>query len=191
MVRIEPDGKATILAEKFNGKQLNNPNDVTIARNGTIYFTDNSRDETGQMPPTVYRIKDGQITPVVSGLTSPNGITLSPDGKVLYVNDIRPRKVYRYDVQPDETVANGRLFIDMSGRTEEGSNDGMRTDTRGNLYDSGPGGVWIMAPDGKHLGTILTPDRVSNLSFGGLDGKTLFMTGRSSVMSIKVKVGGF
>ena len=190
VVRIEKDGKATILAETYNGKQLNNPNDVTIAANGTIFFTDNSRDETGQMPPTVYRIKDGKLTAVVSGLTSPNGITLSPNGKVLYVNDIRPRKVYRYDVAADDSVANQRLFIDMSARTEPGSNDGMRTDEKGNLYDSGPSGVWIISPQGKHLGTITTPDRVSNLSFGGADGKTLFMTGRSSVMSIRVKTGG-
>jgi len=189
VVRIEPDGKPTILAEKHDGKQLNNPNDVTIAKSGTIFFTDNSRDETGQMPPTVYRIKGGQITAVIVGLQGPNGITLSPDNKVLYVNDIRRRMVFRYDVGPNDTVSGERMFIDMSGDKAEGANDGMRTDTLGNLYDSGPGGVWIISPAGKHLGTILTPDRISNLSFGGPDGKTLFLTGRTSVMSIRVKVG--
>jgi gluconolactonase len=190
VVRIEADGKATILAEKFEGKQLNNPNDITIAKNGTIFFTDNSRDESGQMPPTVYRLKDGQLTPMVKGLQGPNGLTLSPDNKTLYVNDIRRRLVFRYDVGPGDSVSNERLFIDMSKEKAEGGNDGMRTDSRGNVYDSGPGGVWIISPDGKHLGTILTPDRVSNLSFGGSDGKTLFMTGRSSIMTIRVKVGG-
>jgi gluconolactonase len=190
VVRIEKDGRPTILAEKYNGKTLNNPNDITIAKNGTIFFTDNSRDESGLMPPTVYRIKDGKISAVVSGLQGPNGITLSPDNKILYVNDIRRRMVFRYDVGPEDNISNERLFIDMSNDKAEGANDGMRTDSRGNLYDSGPGGVWIISPDGKHLGTILTPDRISNLSFGGSDGRTLFLTGRASVMSIGVKTGG-
>ena len=189
VVRIEPDGKPTILAEKYNGLQLNNPNDITIAKNGTIFFTDNSRDETGKMPPTVYRIRDGQVTALILGLQGPNGITLSPDNKILYVNDIRRRMVFRYDVGPNDTVSGERMFIDMSQDKAEGSNDGMRTDKLGNLYDSGPGGVWIISPQGKHLGTILTPDRISNLSFGGADGKTLFLTGRASVMSIRVKTG--
>jgi gluconolactonase len=126
---------------------------------------------------------------VVKGLQGPNGITLSPDNKTLYVNDIRRRLVFRYDVGPGDSISNERLFIDMSKDKADGGNDGMRTDSRGNLYDSGPGGVWIISPDGKHLGTILTPDRISNLSFGGPDGKTLFLTGRSSIMTIRVKVG--
>jgi gluconolactonase len=142
------------------------------------------------VPPAVYLIKDGRMTEIISGLVSPNGITLSPDGKVLYVNDIRPRKVYRYDVLPDDTVANGRIFIDMIGHTEEGSNDGMKTDLNGNLYDSGPGGVWIISPEGKHLGTIRTPERLTNLAFGGPDGRTLFMTGHEMLFYIRVKVAG-
>jgi gluconolactonase len=190
VVRIEADGRPTILAQTHNGKRIDNPNDLTIKSNGSIYFTDNAREETRQLPPTVYLLKDGKLTALITDLVSPNGITMSPDGKVLYVNDIRPRKVYRYDVLPDDTVANGRLFIDMSGHKEPGSNDGMKTDQRGNLYDSGPGGVWIISPQGKHLGTILTPDRITNLGFGGPDGKTLFLTAHASLFRIRLKAAG-
>ena len=190
VVRIEADGKPTILAQTYNGKRIDNPNDLTIKSNGAIYFTDNAREETRQMPPTVYLLKDGKLTALITDLVSPNGITMSPDGKVLYVNDIRPRKVYRYDVLPDDTVANGRLFIDMSGHKEPGSNDGMKTDQQGNLYDSGPGGVWIISPQGKHLGTIVTPDRITNLGFGGTDGKTLFLTAHASLFRIRLKAAG-
>lgn len=190
VVRIEKDGKATVLADKFEGKPLNNPNDITIAKNGTIFFTDNSRDTSGQMPPRVFRLKDGQLTPVVMGLQGPNGITLSPDDKTLYVNDIRRRIVLRYDVGPGDAISGERVFIDMNDDKAEGGNDGMRTDSRGNLYDSGPGGVWIITPEGKHLGTILTPDRITNLSFGGANGKTLFLTSHTAIMTIRVKVGG-
>jgi gluconolactonase len=190
VVRIEKDGKATILAQLIDGKQLQRPNDLVIKSNGSIYFTDNSRDETGQMPPTVYLIKDGKTVPIITNLTSPNGITLSPDEKTLYVNDIRPRKVYRYDVQADDTVANGSLFVDMGGFKERGSNDGMKTDSKGNLYNTGPGGVWILAPTGKLLGTIRTEDGITNLGFGGKDGKTLFMTGHASLWQIQLKTPG-
>jgi len=190
VVRIELDGTITILAQMVDGKQLNRPNDLTIKSNGSIYFTDNSRDETGQMPPTVYLIKDGKTTAVVNGLTSPNGITLSQDEKTLYVNDIRPRKVYRYDVLPDDSVANGSLFVDMGGFKEAGSNDGMKTDVQGNLYNTGPGGLWILSPAGKLLGTIRTPDRITNLGFGGPAGKTLFLTGHASLSRIELKIAG-
>ena len=190
VVRIETDGKPTILAHTFNGKRIDNPNDLTIKANGSMYFTDNAREETRQMPPTVYLLKNGKLTALITDLVSPNGITLSPDEKVLYVNDIRPRKVYRYDVLPDDTIADGRLFIDMSGRTEPGSNDGMKTDNHGNLLNSGPGGVWILSPEGKHLGTILTPDRITNLGFGGPDGKTLFLTAHASLFRIRLNAAG-
>ena len=190
VVRIEKDGTITILAQMVDGKRLNNPNDLTIKENGSIYFTDNSRDKTGPMPPTVYLIKDGKTTAIIKGLISPNGITLSPDGKVLYVNDIRVRKVYRYHILPDDTVTNGSLFVDQGGLKEIGSNDGMKTDIHGNLYNSGPGGVWILSPHGKLLGTIRTPDKITNLNFGGANGKTLFLTAHASLFRIQLNVSG-
>ena len=190
VVRIEKDGSTTILARMVDGKQLQRPNDLVIKSNGSIYFTDNSRDPTGQMPPTVYLIKDGKVTPIINGLIGPNGITLSPDEKVLYVNDIRVRKVYRYDVLDDDTVANGRLFADQGGFKEVGSNDGIKTDIHGNVYNTGPGGIWIIAPSGKLLGTVRVPDRVTNLGFGGADGKTLFLTGHASLYRLQLKTEG-
>ena len=190
VVRIEKDGKTTILAQMVDGKQLQRPNDLVIKSNGSIYFTDNSRDQTGQMPPTVYLIKDGETTPIIEGLVGPNGITMSPDEKVLYVNDIRVRKVYRYDVLDDDTVANGRLFVDQGGFKEIGSNDGIKTDIHGNVYNTGPGGVWILSPLGKLLGTIRTPDRITNLGFGGPDGKTLFLTGHATLFRVQMKTAG-
>lgn len=192
IVRIEKDGKPTVLAHLTDGHPLHRPNDLTIKANGSIYFTDNSRDETGKVPPAVYLIKDGKLTQIIKSkeINGPNGITLSPDGKVLYVNNSPTRSVYRYDVLADDTVANGRLLIDMSGRKEEGTTDGIRTDSLGNIYNTGPGGLWIISPEGKHIGTIRTPERLTNLAFGGADGKTLFLTGHQMLFYIQVQVGG-
>jgi len=193
VVRIEKDGTATVLAHLTNGLPLHRPNDLTIKANGSIFFTDNSRDETGKVPPAVYLLKDGKMTQIIKGgdITGPNGITLSPDGKVLYVNNSPTRSVYRYDVLPDDTVANGRLLIDMSVRKEEGTADGMKTDIHGNLYNTGPGGLWIISPEGKHLGTLRTPERLTNVAFGGRDGKTLFLTGHQMLFYIQMKTAGF
>ena len=190
VVRIEKDGSTTILAQMIDGKQLQRPNDLVIKSNGSIYFTDNSRDQTGQMPPTVYLIKDGQTIPIITGLVGPNGITLSPDESVLYVNDIRVRKVYRYEVLDDDTVANGQLFVDQGGFKEVGSNDGIKTDIHGNVYNTAPGGIWIISPTGRLLGTVRVPDRVTNLGFGGADGKTLFLTGHASLYRLRLKTEG-
>lgn len=196
--RIEKDGTTTILAHLTpDGLPMHRPNDITIKANGTIFFTDNSRDETGKVPPAIYRIKDGKVTQLVKGgkdqdITGPNGLTLSPDGKVLYVNNSPTRKVYRYDVLADDTLANGKLFIDMSGRTEEGTTDGMKTDKQGNLWNTGPGGLWIISPEGKHLGTVRVPgpETLTNVAFGGPDGKTIFLTGHRMIFYIQAKAAG-
>jgi gluconolactonase len=192
VIRIEPDGTPTVLAHLTNGLPLHRPNDIVIKNNGSIFFTDNSRDETGKVPPAVYLIKDDKMTQIIKGggISGPNGITLSPDGKVLYVNNSPTGSVYRYDVLADDAVANEKLFIDMSGRKEEGTTDGIKTDANGNIYNTGPGGVWIISPEGKHLGTIRTPERLTNLAFGGKDGKTLFLAGHQMLFHIQVKVGG-
>ena len=193
IIRIENDGSTTVLAHLTDkGLPLHRPNDITIARNGTIYFTDNSRDTTGQVPPVVYMIKNSKMIEVVSGeeITGPNGLTLSPDDKVLYVNNSPTRKVYAYDVKADGTVSNGRLFYDLGGRDEPGTTDGIRTDIHGNVYDTGPGGLWIFSPEGKALGRINTPERLTNLAFGGPDGKTLLLTGHEMVFYIQLKVQG-
>ena len=190
VIRIEKDGTFTRLANQVNGITLNRPNDLSIKSNGAIFFTDNSRDPTGKAPPAVYLIKDGKVTTLITDLDTPNGIALSPDGKVLYVNNTSNKSIYRYDVLADDTVTNGKVFVNLSGHTEEGTTDGMRTDSMGNIYDTGPGGVWIISPEGTLLGRIRMPEALTNLAFGGTDGKTLFITGRQKVYYTSVKVPG-
>jgi gluconolactonase len=189
--RIEKDGSVTTLAHLVNGYPLNRPNDLTVKSNGSIYFTDNSRDTTGRAPPAVYLIRDGRMTAIVTDLVRPNGITLSPDEKILYVNDSGPRAVYRYDILSDDTVANGRLLIDMGSQLKiPGTADGLKTDLNGNVYTTGPGGLWIISPEGTLLGRIRTPERLTNLAFGGPDGRMVFMTGHEMLFYMQVKVPG-
>ena len=199
VVRREADGKLTVLADKYEGHHLNAPNDLVIKSDGAIYFTDiraNTKSSDFNPPDGVphtgvYRLKDGKLTLLDATLEAPNGIAFSPDEKALYVNDIRAKKVMRYDVNADGSVANGKVFIDMTSDSRPGLPDGMKIDAEGNIWDSGPGGIWIVSPQGKHLGTILTPERLSNLAWGDADGKTLYTTGGTMVTRIRVKAQGF
>ena len=198
IMRREADGKLTILADKYEGYHLNAPNDLVIKSDGSVYFTDIRKDTktTDQYPPEgvshtgVYRIKDGKLTLLDGELEAPNGIALSPDEKTLYVNDIRAKKVVSYEVKADGTLASRKIFIDMNSDSRPGLPDGMKIDVQGNVWDSGPGGIWIISPQGKHLGTILTPERLSNLAWGDDDGKTIYTTGGTMVTRIRVKVAG-
>jgi gluconolactonase len=189
IMRIEKDGKHTILANTFEGKRLSRPNDLVLKSNGSLYFTDNGRGP-GALPSSAYLLKDGKLQIVTRELASPNGIALSPDEKYLYVNDISKKTVWRFDVQPDDSVTNRRLFVDMNSVKGDGGPDGMKVDKKGNVYDSGPGGFWILSPEGKELGRILTPDRVSNLAFGDADGKTLYITLHNALYRIRLNIEG-
>ena len=190
IIRVEPDGKRTVLADSYQGTKFGSPNDLVINKRATIYFTDNPRDATNG----AYMLKDGKVTLVTRGeLKRPNGIGLSPDEKVLYVNDSGGggrRCVWRFDIQPDDMPANGRLWVDMSSDQTKGIPDGMKIDTHGNVWDGGPGGIWVLSPDGKHIGTIRTPDQVANLAFGDNDGKSLYMTLHSWLYRLRVNVPG-
>jgi gluconolactonase len=197
VVRREADGKLTVLASQYEGHHLNAPNDLVIKSNGDIYFTDiraNTK-STDYTPPEgvahtgIYRIRNGKLELLDGSVEAPNGIAFSPDEKTLYVNDIRSKHVLRYDVNADGGIANGKLFIDMSTDPRPGNPDGMKIDTKGNVWDSGPGGIWIITPQGKHIGTILTPERLSNLAWGD-DGHTLYTTGGTMVTRIRVKAEG-
>lgn len=187
--RMEKDGRRTILADKYEGKPFGRPNDLVYKSNGSLYFTDNGRGRT-TLPNSVYLLKGSRLQVITTELNSPNGIALSPDEKTLYVNDIARRTVWRFDVQPDDTATNRRLFVDMSSDKADGGPDGMKVDKKGNVYDSGPGGLWILSPEGRHLGTILTPDRVSNLAFGNADGKTLYITLHNALYRIRLNIEG-
>jgi gluconolactonase len=198
VTRLEKDGSRTTLADKYEGKRLNSPNDLVVKSDGAIYFTETTsgmrgRDESParELPfHGVYLIKQGELRLLEKDPqgVAPNGIAFSPDEKILFVNG--GLKINAYDVRPDDTIANPRVLIDMSGANTPGNTDGMKVDRNGNIYCSGPGGVWIVSPQGKHLGTIVTPDRVANLAFGDADSRTLYMVGGRSLWRIRTNIPG-
>jgi len=166
---------------------LNRPNDLVYKSDGSLYFTDPTDESGGD----VFVLKDGNLRRLSQNLPHPNGLAFSPDEKYLYVVDSREsRKVHRFDVRPDGTIANGRVFFDMSSEAAPNGPDGMKVDQEGNVYAPGPGGVWIISPDGRHLGSVLVPERVANLAFGDADGKTLYATGRTGVYRVRLKIPG-
>jgi gluconolactonase len=198
LVRLEPNGKRTVLADSYEGKRFNGPNDVVVKRDGAIYFTDTYgglrlRDKDphkGLDFNAVFLWKDGKLTLLIKDMPQTNGLAFSPDEKYLYVNGSRGNYVRRYEVRPDDTLANGQMFIDMSKETERGITDGLRVDTRGNLYETGPGGVWVISPEGKHLGTIRAPEQATNIGFGDADRRTLYIAARTSIYKVRVLTPG-
>jgi gluconolactonase len=200
VVRLEPDGQLTVLADKFEGKRLNSPNDLVYRSDGTLYFTDPPfglpeffKDPRKELPFSgVFAAKDGKVTLVSKDLTGPNGLAFSPGEKYFYVDnwDDHKKIVMRYDVNPDGTLKNGKLFFDMTSAGTEDALDGMKIDKAGNLYVSGPGGLWIISPQGKHLGTIIGPKHPHNFTWGDADGKTLYMCARSGLYRIKLNIEG-
>lgn len=197
IARLEDNGTRTTLADRYQGKRFGGPNDVIVKKDGTIYFTDQygglrlrEKDPGIELPPGVYMIKDGKVTLLIKDFESPNGLTLSPDEKVFYANDTRRKLVMRYDVLPDDTITNGRLFLDVSADSAPGVVDGMKVDVKGNIYESGPGGIWILSPEGKLLGKILFPELVANLEFGDADYKTLYVAAREGIYKVRMNIQG-
>jgi gluconolactonase len=198
LVRLESNGKRTVLADRWEGKRLGGPNDVVVKSNGAIYFTDTygsfrlrDKDPRKELDFTgVFMWRDGKLSLLVKDMPMVNGLAFSPDEKYLYVNGSRDNYVNRYEVKPDGTLANGKLFIDLSKETERGITDGLRVDTKGNLYETGPGGVWIISPEGKHLGTIRAPEQSTNVGFGDADKKSLYIAARTGIYRIRVNTPG-
>ena len=198
IVRIEPDGRRTVLASQFEGKRLNSPNDLVFKSDGSLYFTDppaglreGDKDPKKELPFNgVYLFKDGKLRLLIKDMALPNGLAFTPDEKFLYVNDSAKKTITRYEVLPDDSLANGQLFIDMNTDKGPGVPDGMKVDQKGNVYCTGPGGVWIMSPEGRHLGTILTTELPANLAFGDSDHKTLYLTARTGLYRIHLKIPG-
>lgn len=202
VIRLEKDGRETVLADRFEGKRLNSPNDLVYASDGTLFFTDppfglpkffdDARRELSFSG--VYSLRKGKLQLVSKDFTGPNGIALSPDEKYLYVGDWDTKRVVvmRYEVKPDGTLANGRLFFDMTPALDREQNaiDGIKVDREGNLYVSGPGGLWVIDATGKHLGTIITPRHVHNMAWGDEDGKTLYLCARSGLYRMRLNVAG-
>ncbi len=202
IVRVEKNGQRTVLASQYQGKPLVVPNDLVYKSDGALYFTDPNRGGSPRTP-YIYLLKGGELKLFTEDMILPNGLAFSPDEKYLYVADTMRMNILRFDVQPDDSIANGQLFFDenadkMHPYPGNGVPDGMKVDQKGNVYCTGPAGIWIISPEGKHLGTILVPDaekpeRIlgpSNLAFGGRDGKTLFITGRPGLYRIRLKIPG-
>ncbi len=202
--RLEADGKTKkTLADKYNGKRLNSPNDLVYMSNGDLYFTDPPYGLPKQMDDPgreldfcgVYRLsKDGKLTLLTKEITRPNGIALSPDEKKLYVASSDPDKAIWmvYDVQPDGTIANGKVFFDATAWAKEkrpGLPDGLKVDKDGNLFATGPGGVHVFSPDGKHLGTFDTGVPTANVGWGD-DGSTLYITANTALLRVKLNTKG-
>jgi gluconolactonase len=194
VARITPEGQVTVIADSYGGKKLNSPNDCSIAAGGAIYFTDPHYGLEGrpkeQPCEGVYRLApDGMLTRVIDDMTRPNGLHLSPDGKTLYVADSQDCKLRAYTLQADGSATDGRDLIDMHVQAE-GVPDGMTMDAEGIIYCTGGGGIWVITPEGKHLGTIPVPEVPANCTFGGPDNNVLYITARSSVYRIPLKAKG-
>jgi gluconolactonase len=198
IVQISRDRQVSTVIDRYEGKRLNSPNDLVYRSDGSLYFSDppyglpKQDDDPGKELPfnAVFRLANGKLQVVIDDLTRPNGLAFSPDEKTLYVANSEKQKVWmRYDVQPDGTVRNGRVFFDVTSSTENGLPDGMKLDAHGNLYCAGPGGVWVFSPDGAHLGTIKTPETPANCNWGD-DGKTLYITAETGLYRIKTAVEG-
>jgi gluconolactonase len=200
IVRLEKDGKETVVVDKFEGKKLNSPNDLIYRSDGTLFFTDPNfglpkfgDDPRKELPHTgVYSLYKGKLRLLTKEFTGPNGIALSPDEKYLYVGnwDDNKKVVYRYELQPDGTIKNGKLFFDFTPIKGEDAIDGVKVDVEGNVYVSAPGGLHIVSPEGKHLGTIVAPQHVHNMAWGDDDGKTLYLAARSGLYRMRLNVEG-
>jgi gluconolactonase len=200
VVRLESDGRETVLADSFDGKRLNSPNDLVYRSDGTLYFTDPpfglpkfGDDPRKELPFSgVYRVKNGRVELVAKDLAGPNGIAFSPDEKYLYVGnwDEQHKVVMRYPVSTGGEIGRGTVFFDMTSAKGEDAIDGIKVDVEGNLYVSGPGGLWILSPQGTHLGTVIAPRHPHNLAWGDDDGKTLYLAAQSGLYRMRLNVPG-
>jgi gluconolactonase len=199
IVRVSKDLKVTPLVDRFQGKRFNSPNDLVYKSDGSLYFTDppyglikQDEDPAKELKFNgVFRLANGKLQAIIRDLTRPNGIAISPDQKTLYIaNSDEKHKVWmQYEIAVDGSVKNGRVFYDVTAEKEDGLPDGMKLDSQGNLYCTGPGGIWVFSPDGKHLGTIKPPETPANCNWGD-DGKSLYITARTGLYRIKLAASG-
>jgi gluconolactonase len=204
LVRESPDGEREIIAQAFEGEELNSPNDVVVHSSGAVYFSD---PWYGRMPvygqprerrlgfQGVYRIPPGggdlELMVDKDEFDMPNGLCFSPDESLLYINDTPRAHIKVWDADADGNISNGRIFFEGigSGVIEEGIPDGMKCDEHGNIWVTGPGGIWVISAAGEHLGTILVPENTGNLTWGGEDWHTVFIPSTTSLYSIRTIVG--
>lgn len=197
IIEVTPDGKYKVLADRYEGKRLNSPNDVIVGPDGALYFTDPTLDlvqgEKQEIPfQGVYRLDDaGNLRLLTRDLTQPNGLAFSPDGKKFYVDDSQQRNIRVYDVTADGSLSNGRIFGEEPGAKHEGVPDGIKVDEKGNLFVTGPKGIWVWDASGNHLGTIVMPEQPANLTWGDPDYRTLYITATTSIYRLETKTRGF
>lgn len=200
VTRLEKNGQLTVLADRYQGKRLNSPNDLVYRSDGALYFTDPPfglpkffDDRRKELPFSgVYCLINGELKLVSTDLTGPNGLAFSPDEKYLYVDnwDEKRKVILRYAVHPDGALSDGQVFLDATKESGEDAWDGMKIDVQGNLYLSGPGGLWIISQEGKHLGTIVGPEHPHNLAWGGEDHKSLYLAAQTGLYRLAVKQPG-
>ena len=202
VVRMEKNGQFTVLADRYEDKRLNSPNDLVYKSDGALYFTDPPfglpkffDDPRKELPYSgVFRVSpDGKnVQLVTKELSGPNGLAFSPDEKYFYVDNWEDKRkiILRYEVNPDGTLSDGKVFVDMTSAEGEDALDGMKIDQKGNLYVSGPGGLWIISPEGKHLGTIVGPEHPHNFAWGDDDGRTLYLCAQTGLYRIRLKIPG-
>jgi gluconolactonase len=209
VTRVGDDGTRTVLAEQFQGKRLNSPNDIVVKSDGSIYFTDPpyavqpstpgvprpagwwTKPIPGKEQPChgVYRIApDGTLRLLVDDFALPNGLAFSPDESVLYIDDSAHKHIRAFDVRPDGTLTGSRVLLDMASE-DPGVPDGLKVDVRGNVFCTGPGGVWVCRANGALLGRIVLPELPANLAWGE-DGSVLFLTARTSVYRLPTMTRG-
>jgi gluconolactonase len=196
VVRVNPHGDVTVLADSFEGKRLNSPNDLVYRSDGTLYFTDppfglpeGFDDPAKELAFSgVFRVRDGEVTLLTDELEGPNGLAFSPDERFLYVGnwDFERTVVMRYDPDSGE----GEVFFDMTGAPGEDAIDGIKVDREGSVYVCGPGGIWVISPDGDDLGTVRLPESPHNLAWGDEDARTLYVTALTSIYRIRLNVPG-
>lgn len=198
IVRVGSDLRTTVYLDRFEGKRFNSPNDLVFRADGSLYFTDppfglpkQDQDAAKELPFNgVFRYANHRLQVVIRDLPRPNGIAFSPDGNTLYVSNSAEKRYWMvYKVAPDGSVSGGRTLLDVSSDPNPDVPDGMKVDSKGNLYAAGPGGVWVLSPEGKHLGTIRLPETVANCAWGD-DGRSLYITASSSVYRVHLSVRG-
>jgi gluconolactonase len=197
VVKVRQDGSYRVLADKYDGKRFNSPNDIVLGPDGALYFTDPTLDlvkgEQQEIPfQGVYRLgTDGTVRLLTRDLAQPNGLAFSPDGKHLYIDDSERSDIRVYDVSASGNLSNGRVFATEAGASKSSVPDGMKVDQDGNLFVTGPLGVWVWDVRGNHLGTIVIPEQPANLAWGDADFRALYITATTSVYRIKTKTHGF